>query len=328
MIHFANPFYLLLLALIPLIAWWKFFREKRATMKFSSLESIKKVGMPYSLKMYRILLILQLCALGLFIIGFARPQKGRTFEEIITKGIDIVIALDISSSMRAMDFKPHDRIYVAKEAAANFIKGRKNDRIGLVVFARKAFTQCPLTLDYDILLKLLKDIKVGAIEDGTAIGMGLATAINNLKNSKAKSKIIVLLTDGRNNAGKIDPMTAAKLAVPLGIKVYTIGAGKPGPTLYPVDTGFGTRYVRVTGEEPDEELLKDIANTTGGLYFRARTPDALNRIFKTIDKMEKVEFKTRKYTKYKELFGYFVLLAFAILTLEIILSNTRFRRLP
>jgi Ca-activated chloride channel family protein len=328
MIHFANPFYLLLLVLIPLIAWWKFFKEKRATMRFSSLENIKKLGTPASLKMYHVLLILQLCALGLFIFGFARPQRGRTFEEIITKGIDIVIALDISSSMKAMDFKPHDRIYVAKEAAANFIKGRKNDRIGLVVFARNSFTQSPLTLDYDIVLKLLKEIKIGAIDDGTAIGMGLATAINNLKNSKAKSRIIVLLTDGRNNAGKIDPMTAAKLAVPLGIKVYTIGAGKPGATLYPVDTGSGTRYVTVRGEEPDEDLLKDISNTTGGSYFRARTPDALDRIFKTINKMEKVEFKTRKYTKYNELFGYFVLLAFAMLALQIILSNTRFRRLP
>lgn len=328
MIHFANPFYLLLLVLIPFIAWWKFFREKRATMKFSSLENIKNLGMPSSLKMYRVLLILQLCALGLFIVGFARPQRGRTFEEIITKGIDIVIALDISSSMKAMDFKPHDRIYVAKEAAANFIKGRKNDRIGLVVFARNSFTQSPLTLDYDIVLKLLKEIEIGAIDDGTAIGMGLATAINNLKDSKAKSRIIVLLTDGRNNAGKIDPMTAAKLAVPLGIKVYTIGAGKPGATLYPVDTGSGTRYVTVKGEEPDEELLKDISNTTGASYFRARTPDALDRIFKTIDKMEKIEFKTRKYTKYNELFGYFVLVAFAMLALQIILSNTRFRRLP
>jgi Ca-activated chloride channel family protein len=327
MFCFKDPIWLVGLVIIPFIIWWMR-RTKRATMRFSSIEALKKISPPPSLKWLKIVSYLNIAAILFFIIAIARPRSGKTYEEVITKGIDIVLALDISSSMRALDFKPYDRIYVARETASDFIKGRKNDRIGLVIFARNAFTQCPLTLDYDILLELLKEVKVGMIKDGTAIGMGLATAINRLKNSKAKGKVIILLTDGRNNAGEIDPETATELAKSLGIKIYTIGVGKPGPTLYPVNTALGVRYVQVQGQELDEDMLQRIANSTGGLYFRAETEQSLHRIFKTIDKMEKVKFKTRKFTRYRELFVYFVSIGFCLVLFAVFLSDTRFRKIP
>ncbi|MCK4595187.1 VWA domain-containing protein, partial [candidate division WOR-3 bacterium] len=263
------------------------------------------------------------------VLGLARPQKGRSYEEYITKGIDIMLALDISSSMRCLDYKPYDRIQMAINAAQNFINGRGNDRIGLVLFATDAFTQCPLTLDHEILSDLLQKAEVGMIEDGTAIGMGLATAVNRLKESDSKSRIIVLLTDGRNNAGKIDPGTASELAKSYDIKVYTIGAGKKGETLYPVDNGiFGRRYAPVLGVDIDEEILKEIANLTDGLYFRAETPEALSKVYEVIDKMEKVEIKTKKYTLYKEIFKYFVLTGLVLLLIPIILNYTILLKIP
>ncbi|HDZ13062.1 MAG TPA: VWA domain-containing protein, partial [Bacteroidetes bacterium] len=262
------------------------------------------------------------------ILALARPQSGSTHEEITTEGIDIILAMDISSSMLAEDFKPKNRIEAAKEVAEEFVKGRKNDRIGLVVFAKDSYTQCPLTLDYGILLKFIKDVKIGIIPDGTAIGMALANAVNRLRDSKAKSKVIILLTDGRNNAGELDPVTAAQIARAMGIRIYTIGAGKKGSALYPVqDPFFGKRYVRMP-VDIDENLLKQIASITGGKYFRATNTNSLREIYKEIGKMEKTKIHVKEYTKYKELFVGFLLTALIILIIEILLRNTKFRKIP
>jgi len=264
----------------------------------------------------------------IFILALARPQAGQKEEEIITEGIDIMLTLDTSGSMRAEDFKPKNRLGAAKEVLEEFIKSRRNDRIGLVVFSRYSFTQCPLTLDYGVLLGLLEKIDIGIIEDGTAIGTAITNAVNRLRDSTVKSKIIILLTDGINNAGKIDPLTAAKLAKAIGIKIYTIGAGKPGGALYPVeDPIFGKRYVKMD-TEIDEVLLKKIANETGGLYFRANDENGLREIYKTIGKLEKTKIETREYANYQELAEFFILPGLILLMLEIILANTVLRKIP
>ncbi|MCK4330171.1 VWA domain-containing protein [candidate division WOR-3 bacterium] len=327
-LHFANTLWLLVLLIIPIIILWELVIRK-PTMKYSSIEDMKSLPASLKLKMRKIFPWVGITGVVFLVLGLARPQKGRSYEEYITKGIDIMLALDISSSMRCLDYRPYDRIQMAINAAQNFINGRGNDRIGLVLFAKDAFTQCPLTLDHEILSDLLQKAEVGMIEDGTAIGMGLATAVNRLKESDSKSRIIVLLTDGRNNAGKIDPGTASELAKSYDIKVYTIGAGKKGETLYPVDNGiFGRRYTPVLGVDIDEEILKEIANLTDGLYFRAETPEALSKVYEVIDKMEKVEIKTKKYTLYKEIFKYFVLTGLVLLLIPIILNYTILLKIP
>lgn len=273
-------------------------------------------------------MILRVVALFLFILAMARPQAGQKEEEIITEGIDIILTLDTSSSMKAEDFKPQNRLGAAKEVMREFIKSRQHDKIGIVVFARYSFTQCPLTLDYGVLLDLLDNIHIGIIEDGTAIGTAIANSVNRLRDSNAKSKVIIILTDGVNNAGKIDPQTAAKAAQALGVKIYTIGAGKPGGALYPVeDPIFGKRYVKMD-TEIDEVLLKEIANQTGGMYFRAKDEKGLSQIYEIIGKLEKTEVETKEYANYTELFGRFVLLGFLMVLLEIVLSNTVFRKIP
>jgi Ca-activated chloride channel family protein len=230
--------------------------------------------------------------------------------------------------MKAEDFKPQNRLGAAKEVMRDFIKSRKNDRLGLVVFSRFSFTQCPLTLDYGVLLESLDKIEIGMIEDGTAIGTAITNAVNRLRDSTAKSKIIILLTDGINNAGKIDPLTATKAAHALGIKIYTIGAGRPGGALYPVeDPIFGKRYVQMD-TQIDEALLRKIADETGGLYFRANDEQGLKEIYETIGKFEKTKIETKEFANYDELAGYFILPGFLILILEIALANTLFMKIP
>jgi Ca-activated chloride channel family protein len=264
----------------------------------------------------------------LLIIALSRPQSGRKETEILTEGIDIILTLDISGSMKAEDFKPKNRLHVSKEVIKEFIKGRENDRIGLVIFAAHAYTQCPLTLDYGVLLSFLDQIDIGLIEDGTAIGTAIATAVNRLKESEAESKVIILLTDGVNNTGKIDPLTAAEIAKTVNIKVYTIGAGIRGHALYPVeDPIFGKRYVKVP-TEIDEMTLTEIARKTGGTYFRATDPEGLKEIYSHISEMETTRVETKDYMKYNELFAWFLFPGIALLSLEIVLSNTRFRKLP
>ncbi len=326
MFRFANPLFFLFL---PPIIFFLYLRWKRqdTTMKLSSFQNLN-VGKKGRLRIDRVLLVLKVIALFLLVTGLARPRKGLTKTEITSRGIDIVIALDISGSMEAIDFKPKNRLYVAKEVAEDFIKGRKTDRIALVLFARFAYTQCPLTTDHGVVIELLRKANIGMIEDGTAIGLGLAQSCDRLKDSKAKSKVVILLTDGRNNAGEIDPEMATKVAKALGVKVYTIGAGKPGETLMPVKHPFlGTRYVKIK-EDLDEELLSEVARETGGKYFRAKDPEGLAFIFQTINKMEKSEIKVQKYTNYREFFRPLLFSGLVLLIVGMVLSNTRFLKFP
>jgi len=329
-LQFAHPWFLLLLLLVPPMIYWHLRKGSQAgaTLRYSNVEAVKKVKRAQIGWAKHLLFGMRVLVVVLLVLGLARPQSGRTEEQINTEGIDIVIALDISGSMRAVDFKPKNRIEAAKEVAARFIKGRTSDRIGLVVFAAESYTQCPLTLDYGILLHFLKQVDVGLVKDGTAIGLGIANAVNRLRYSTAKSKVIILLTDGRNNAGEVDPITAARIAKALGVRIYTIGVGTRGNALYPVDDPFfGRRYVSMP-VEIDEDLLREIARETGGRYFRATDTAALERIFDEIGRLEKTKIEIKHYVRYKELFVRFLLPAFAILLLEIVLANTRFRKLP
>jgi Ca-activated chloride channel family protein len=327
MTHFKSPEAFLLLLLIPLIYTF-FFKRKRSVIKFSSLEDIKNVAGRPKRTIQILLLTLKTIALVFFIAALARPQQVEAEREFETKGIDIVMALDISGSMLAEDFQPINRITVAKEEAKKFIQGRENDRIGLVVFAFKSYTQCPMTLDYHILTQLLDSIEVGLIKDGTAIGLGIANAVNRLRDSKAKSKIIILLSDGENNSGNIDPITAAELAKSFGIKIYTIGIGRNGLVPFPVeDPIFGKRKVQVQ-VTVDERSLKRIADITGGLYFSATNAEALSKIYEQINKLEKSEVKVKEFTSFREQYHWFLMPGFLILILEIILQNILFKKIP
>ncbi len=327
MFKFANPLFFLFL---PPIIFLLYLRWKRqdTTMKLSSFQNLS-VGKKGRLRIDRIFLVMKVIALFLLVAGLARPRRGLTKTEITSHGIDIVIALDISGSMEAIDFKPKNRLSVAKEVAEDFIKGRRTDRIALVLFARFAYTQCPLTTDHGVVIELLRKANIGMIEDGTAIGLGLAQSCDRLKDSKATSKVVILLTDGRNNAGEIDPEMATKVAKAVGVKVYTIGAGKPGETLMPVKHPFlgTTRYVKIK-EDLDEELLSKVARETGGKYFRAKNPEGLAFIFKTINKMEKSEIKVQKYTNYREFFRPLLFSGLVLLVAGVVLSNTRFLKFP
>jgi Ca-activated chloride channel family protein len=326
MFRFAHPF--LLLLLVPLaMALWMRWRKSDAAMKISSLNRPLKKRR-FTLRPDKAFLLIHALSILFLIVAIARPRRGMTKTEVISYGIDIVIALDVSGSMEAVDFKPRNRLHVAKEVAEDFIKGRKTDRIGLVLFARFAYTQCPLTTDHGVVIDLLRKAHIGMIEDGTAIGLGLAQACDRLKHSRAESRVVILLTDGRNNMGEIEPETAIKVAKALGIKVYTIGAGKPGEAMRPVDHPlFGTRYVKVP-DELDEALLERIAVETGGQYFRAKDPEGLIAIFARIDEMEKSEIKTHTYTNYRELFRPFLVMGLGMLLGGIVLANTRFLKFP
>ncbi len=328
---FANPEFLFFLAIVPILIFWYFRRGGKgaATLRYSNLNLVKVVERVSRRRKYRHLgFILRILALSLLIVCVARPQSSHTEDEILTEGVDIIIALDISSSMRAEDFKPNNRLEAAKVVAADFIKGRKNDRIGMVVFAAKSFTQCPLTLDYGILLNFLDEVDIGMIEDGTAIGMAIANAANRLRDSKAKSKIVILLTDGENNRGQLDPVTAAKVAEAFNIRIYTIGMGTRGTALRPVDDPiFGTRYVRVP-VRIDEATLKQIAEITNAVYYRATDKETLDNIFREIDQLEKTKIEVKQFTRYKELFASLLIFALGAIVLEVTLVNTKFRKIP
>ena len=325
-IEFANPDFFWLLLLLPLAILWYFFKrnEQNASLRISSIKGFSKQGILPKLK--PLLFFLRLLAFGGIVIAMARPQtKDVSTKTKITEGIDIVMAIDVSSSMLARDLKPN-RLSALKEVAADFIKKRPNDRIGLVAYAGEGYTKTPITSDKSIVLSALREITYGQLNDGTAIGMGLATSVNRLKESKAISKIIILLTDGVNNSGFIEPQTAADLAIEYGIKTYTIGLGTNGNALSPIaynaDGSFryGMRQVEI-----DEDLLKDIAKVTGGKYFRATDNEKLEAIYDEINKLEKTEIEEFKYTRYEEKFRPWVLLAGALLLFEWILRNTLFR---
>ncbi|WP_456408831.1 vWA domain-containing protein [Caldithrix abyssi] len=331
MFRFADPYYLLLLLVLPLMIWWYWRGRSSATGKiiYSDIKLLKQVKPSLKQRLRPALFVLRLIAVTLIILALARPQSSHKEEEIITEGIDIVLTMDVSTSMLAEDFRPKNRIEAAKMVAKEFIEGRKNDRIGLVVFAGESFTQCPLTLDYGVLYHILDNMKVADQEwDGTAIGMGLATAINRLKDSKAKSKVIILLTDGRNNRGQIDPITAARMAKAMGIRVYTIGTGTRGTAMYPIDDPlWGRRYVPMR-VDIDEDLLKEVAAITGGKYFRATDTEKLREIYKEIGEMEKTKIEVKEYTRYEEFFVYFLTFGLLLLVLELVLGNTYFKKIP
>lgn len=325
-IEFANPQVFWLLLLLPLALLWYFFRRKNemASLRISSIKGFSVNNWAAQIKPS--LFVLRLLALAAIITAMARPQtEDISTRTKTTKGIDIVMAIDVSSSMLARDLKPN-RLSALKEVAANFIKERPNDRIGLVGYAGESYTKTPITSDKSIVLNALQQITYGELEDGTAIGMGLATSVNRLKESKAISKVIILLTDGVNNSGFIEPNTAADLAVEFGIKTYTIGLGTNGNALSPVaynrDGSFryGMRQVEI-----DEELLKEIAQVTGGKYFRATDNEKLKEIYEEINSLEKTEIEEFKYYKYEEKFRPLIFLAGVLLLLEWGLRNSVFK---
>jgi len=328
MLTFKDPWFLLLLLSIPLLLYVRK-KQKMSTLKFSSIQELKRAGRQTHASLRKtVLAMLRISALACFVIALARPQSISAERISETQGIDIVIALDISGSMQAMDFQPSNRIDVAKEEGKKFIRGRTHDRIGLVVFSSQSFTQCPLTLDYDVLIHLLDEVQIGLIKDGTAIGLAIANAVNRLRDSAAKSKVIILITDGANNSGNIDPLTAAELAKTFGIKIYAIGVGKEGLVPFPVDDPlFGRRYVQAKVDMDEPTLIK-IANLTGGQYFRARDEKSLAEIYQTIDKLEKTKIEVKEFSTYDELFAYFLIPGLLCLAGLIFFENTLFLKIP
>ncbi len=326
---FANPTYLyLLLLLIPMIGWYIYkLSKKQASLQVSSTEVFDVPGAStWKVWLRHIPFVLRMAAIAVLIVILARPQSTNSWQNSSTEGIDIMLAMDISGSMRAQDLKP-DRLEASKDVAASFINGRPNDNIGLVVFAAESFTQCPLTTDHTVLLNLFKDVQPGIIQDGTAIGLGLANAVSRIKDSQAKSKVIILLTDGVNNQGEIAPVTAAEIAKTFGVRVYTIGVGTQGKAPYPFQTAFGIQYMDVD-VEIDEPTLKQIAATTGGQYFRATDNASLKEIYSEIDKMEKTKISVQEYSKKQEEYKNWALLLFSLLLVEILLRNTLLRNIP
>ncbi|MDI6641016.1 MAG: VWA domain-containing protein [Elusimicrobiota bacterium] len=328
MFRVANWYFIFILLVIPVLVYLEFVRRKTYSISYSSIKSIQTVFKNNTAR-DRIIFALRLLSLTLLIIAFARPQKGLITRESITRGIDIMLCLDTSTSMRALDFKPKNRFDAAKEAAIEFVKLRKNDNIGIVVYSGLAFTQCPLTTDHQAVLQFLDKAEIGMTQlDGTAIGTAIITSIARLKDSQGKSKIIVLLTDGRNNMGEIDPITAAKAAQSADIKIYTVGAGAPGKALYPVEHPiFGLQYVYLP-EELDEGTLKQIAQITGGRYFRVRNRLEMLEAYRQIDKLEKTEIKMHEFREYNELFKYFVLAGLIIYLTEFFLERVILKKIP
>ena len=326
-IKFAEPLFLYLLFVIPAMIVFYIFKQQNVTasVRMPGLQSFEQTGTTFRHYLRHILFALRILAVTLLIIVLARPQKTERFQDVSTEGIDIVLTQDISGSMLARDFKP-DRLQAAKNIATEFISGRPYDRIGLVVFSGESFTQCPLTTDHAVLINLLREIQSGMIEDGTAIGMGLATAVNRIKDSKAKSKVIILLTDGVNNRGEIAPATAAGIAKTFGIRVYTIGVGTQGTAPYPVQTPYGIQYQDMP-VEIDEGILQEIAQNTGGKYFRATDNDKLTQVYKEIDKLEKSKIDVRQFSRKEEKYLLPALAAFFLMLFEILSRNTIFKNL-
>jgi Ca-activated chloride channel homolog len=321
-ITYDQPQFLWLLILIPLMVAWYVVRQQKASaaLRMPGLKQFDKAGKTYRHYLRHMLFGARTLAVALLIIVIARPQSTDRFENSTTEGIDIVLALDISGSMLARDFKP-DRLQASKNVATEFISGRRYDRMGLVVFSGESFTQCPLTTDHAVLINLMREVESGMIEDGTAIGMGLATSVNRIKDSEAKSKVIILLTDGVNNRGEIAPVTAAEIAKTYGIRVYTIGVGTQGTAPYPVQTPFGMQY-RDMPVEIDEEILQNIATLTGGRYFRATDNTKLVEVYSEIDKLEKSIIDVRQFSRKEEKYLIPAILAFCLIGLEVLARNT------
>lgn len=331
--EFANKEYLfLLLLLIPYILWYLMYRKKtEPTMRMSDTKAYRFAPRSWKVTLMPLQLILRIVVFVLLIIILARPQTRNSWNNKSVEGIDIMLAMDISGSMLAEDLRPN-RIEAAKEVAAEFIAGRPNDNIGLTIFAGEAFTQCPMTTDHASLLNLLQGVRTdmatsGLIEDGTAIGMGLANAVSRLKDSKAKSKVVILLTDGSNNRGDISPMTSAEIAKSLGIRVYTIGVGTNKVAPYPMIVAGGVQYVNIP-VEIDSKTLSEIAAATDGDFYRATNNRELQNIYKEIDKLEKSKLSVKTYSKKYDAYQPFAMVAILLLLLEILLRITVFRKLP
>lgn len=324
-IEFANPNLLWLLLIVPAAIVWYVLRHKKqeASVRFSDLSGFAKLPKTWKAYLRHLLFALKVAALALLIVALARPQSSSTNRKSNVEGIDIVMAMDVSGSMLARDLKP-DRLTAAKEVASEFVEGRPGDRMGLVIFSGESFTQVPLTTDHGVMLNMLAEMKNGLIDDGTAIGDGLATAISRLKDSDAISKVIILLTDGMNNSGSVDPYTAAEMAKLFGIRVYTIGVGSYGTAPYPVQTPFGTQIQQMK-VEIDEKLLQNIANSTDGKYFRATSTQKLDEVYQEIDKLERSKIEVTEFSRLHEEFYPLVAWALALLLLEFVLRKTIFR---
>jgi len=331
MTRFEDPWLFSFLALIPLMLYYHWKGLGKNSIRFSSLDSLKQLRQPRMIFLRHLPLALRCLSIMLLVTALARPQAGTTSTEVLTEGIDIMLCLDTSGSMQALDFiwqdEHQNRLQVVKRVVHDFIKGRNNDRIGMVVFGAEAFTQCPLTLDYGVLLSFLDRVEIGMAGDATAIGSALSVCVKRLKDLQSKSKVVIMLTDGRNNTGSIDPETAAGMARTFGIKVYTVGVGTEGKVPFLVDTIIGKQavYQRV---DLDEAILKKVAGITGGTYFKATNTEALAEIYRQIDQMEKTTIETKEYTEYRELFHPFLLCGLAFLLLEVVLTNTRLRKIP
>jgi len=329
---FENPEYLFLLLIVPIIGAYYIYKErfgKSAPYVFSAVSHLKETRRQKIHKFRHSIVVLRMLALICLILAFARPRLENQHQKVFADGIDIVLAIDLSGSMLAEDFEPQNRINAAKTVAKDFIDKRVSDRIGLVVFSGKSFTQCPLTLDYNLLRRLIDELEAGNIEEeGTAIGTAIATSTNRLRDSNAKSKVIVLLTDGQNNAGEIEPVTAAELAAALGIKIYTVGAGTRGYARYPIqDRLFGKRYVQIKVDVDDSTLTK-IADITKGKYFRATDLESLKETYSEIDELEKTKVEVEVYSEFQEEYAAFLLPALILLGFEVLLAHTRFRKVP
>ena len=329
MIEFKHLFFLILIPLLIALLFLERWAHKRnrSLITFSSLQFLQKPIFSWTIFFSKAFFYLEYLAFVLIIIALCRPQIGSDTQYKQNKGIDIVLALDISTSMATLDFKPQNRLHAAKQVMENFIEKRPFDRISLVLFAGQSFTQCPLTLDHDILRSLLKKVKFGLIEDGTAIGTALINSGNRLKDSDGKSKIVILLTDGENNRGDISPPIAAKALAALNIKVYTIAVGKSGLQPVPVQGIFGKRIIKQPSQI-DEETLKIIANTTKGKFFRAQDPKQLESIYEEINQLEKTKFKEQIYTYYSENYRPLLWIALILLFISLFLRSTRFRKIP
>ena len=325
---FTQPQWLFLLLLVPITGLWMWLTSRHSTgLRFSSLRTLKRGPRTLRNRLQAMPAVLRMAGLSLAILAMARPQDRNVIRERYAEGVDIMMVLDTSTSMRAEDFRPN-RFEAARAVGAEFVRGRTSDRIGLIVFAAKAYTQAPLTLDYDFLLEMMNELDVGVIEDGTAIGTALAMAVNRLKDTTAKSKVIILLTDGQNNRGELSPETAAEVARTIGVRIYAIGVGAHGEAPFVVDHPFAGRQRRMVPVEIDEEMLQSVAEMTGGRYFRATNNQALRDIYKEIGELEQTKIEERIYTDYEERYADFLFPGLGLIFLELLLSTTLFRRFP
>ena len=330
--QWVHPQFLLLLLLLPVLAIWKGRWGSPVAVRMPSTDDAVSAGARPRSNAGRLLAFLGLLAFALLIVALARPRHGKGSTDIEASGIDIVLTLDVSGSMEALDFKlegkPVNRLEVVKNVVGKFVAQRPNDKLGMVAFAGRPYLVSPLTLDQEFLARRLVDVKMGQVEDGTAIGSAIASSVSHLRDSTAKSRIIILLTDGVNNAGAVNPLTAAEAAKALGIKIYTIGAGTRGEAPMPSRDAFGRTRMQTVKVEIDEEMLAEVASATGGQSFRATDTDSLEKIYQSINQLETTTRKLKKYQRYDELYLWFLVPGVSLLLLELVLSQTRYRRLP